>query len=150
MQEEDARYAAKDCGDFDGGHAHQHSRLGEPRAEQQRAEREAFGNFVNANGHYQWKSKGASATTTTSASNTSSSSSASEFFLVAGSDGQSVSNTMNAERDHHTGSDFAKAMGGGFIEMAGGTRRTDVENVFGHEEEKEVAGRQGEQQGPQV
>src|SRR5260370_9239857 len=58
--------------------------------------------------------------------------------LVTGSESEAVGGAMDGECEHHGRGNFAEAMTGGFVEMAGGTSGTDVIDVFRNDEKKEI------------
>jgi hypothetical protein len=68
--------------------------------------------------------------------------------FVAGRERQAVGCAMDGQRDHHCGGEFAEAVAGSFVKVAGRACRTDVIDIFRNDEKKEIARGQRDENAP--
>ena len=71
-------------------------------------------------------------------------------LALTGGKREAVDDAVNTEGDHHGDGIFGEAMGGGFIKMAGGAGRADVEDKFADEGKKRIAGSKPENKLPPI
>ena len=119
VQDKPAEQTADDGHGFHRRHQPQHFDALNSAAQQQRAQRQAFGKFMDANGEhdgqFDWLA-----------------------FLQSGCQRQPVHDAMDAQRNHHGGGEFSQPVRRGLVKMACRARRTNVIDVFGDDGEKEV------------
>ena len=89
-------------------------------AQQQGAQRQAFGKLVDANGEHNGQFDCLAA------------------LLQSGCQRQSVHSAVNPERKHHRGGKFGEPVRRGLVKMAGRARGTDVIDIFGDDGEQEI------------
>ena len=130
-QKKIADHSAEERSRFHGGYPAERGCALESGADQKAAEREAFGNFVNAESRKERP-----------------------FCSIRcgsfplNSQRQPVSRAVNRQCDNQGSSDFAEMPGGIRVEMTGGAGRANMMHVFADEKEERVPGSQTEERSP--